>query len=58
MWMVITFKKCLTLYIDLKKNWTGKTHKYLNSAGHHKKHTTDKCEISQAFPKEKILLIL
>lgn len=36
----------------------GKTHKYLNSAGHHKKHTTDKCEISQAFPKEKILLIL
>lgn len=40
------------------KNWTGKTHKYLKSAGHHKKHTTGKWEISQAFLKEKILLIL
>lgn len=56
---MITLKKCLTLHIDSKKiNQTGKTHKYLNSAGRHKKHTIDKCEISQAFPKEKILLIL
>lgn len=36
--MVITFKKCLTLHIDFKQKEQGKTHKYLNSAGHHKKH--------------------
>lgn len=43
----------------LKKKTEQEKHiNILNSAGHHKKHTRDKCEISQAPPKEKIRLIL
>lgn len=43
----------------LKKKTEQEKHiNILKSAGHHKKHTRDKCEISQAPPKEKILLIL
>lgn len=45
------------MYIDLKKKLNRKN-KYLNPTEHHKKHTIDKCEIRQAFPKQKILLIL
>lgn len=57
--MVITFKKKKKTFntgILIKK--LNRKNKYLDSAGHHKKHTIDKCEINQAFSKEKILLIL
>lgn len=58
MQMVITSEKGLTLHTDLKTTQQGKHVSILDSAGYHGKHSLEKWETSQAFPKEKILLIL
>lgn len=58
MQMAITSKKGLTLHTDLKTTQRGKHVSILDSAGYHGKHSLEKWETSQAFPKEKILLIL
>lgn len=58
MQMVITSEKDLTLHTDLKTTEQGKHVSILDSAGYHGKHSLEKWETSQAFPKEKILLIL
>lgn len=58
MQMVITSEKGLTLHTDLKTTQQGEHVSTLDSAGYHGKHGLEKWETSQAFPKEKILLIL